>query len=285
MKGAIKLQNNKLSSAQRYATSVPLLRRIAPREETFSTLSTSSARRRTTVVAQSSLSPKKPEPPIELPPYSYQTLCPLRNVVYAATLHDGKTSLKKMVNSSVLGFDIEWKPNFVKGAPPNPVACVQLSNEDSVIVLQVSAMSKLPEELFTMLQNSSIVKVGVGISDDAKKLNKDWGISVRNMVDLSTLARSLDPYWAEEDRLKAEATNNPNLKAAPVGLARLAARYLTLQLVKGKKVTRSNWERPLTTAQINYAANDAAVAFDVYQRLELFQKGETTLPSADMRHK
>lgn len=28
---------------------------------------------------------------------------------------------------TVIGFDVEWKPSFVKGAPPNKAALVQLA--------------------------------------------------------------------------------------------------------------------------------------------------------------
>jgi regulator of protease activity HflC (stomatin/prohibitin superfamily) len=115
-------------------------------------------------------------------------------------------------------------------------------------------------------------------------------VSVENAVDLSGLAREIDPYWAEEDRQKAEAkreaqrilaeerakagipppppkifkerkssntaasnnsTQEPQQpKAALVGLARLADRYLSLELVKNKRVSRSNWELPLTQGQL-----------------------------------
>lgn len=219
--------------------------------------------------------------------------------------------------------------------PPNPVACVQLSNQNSVIIVQISALGKLPAELTTVLTDPRVTKVGVAITgkywrgfvtklftfneDDARKLSVDWGVSVENVLDLSTLARSLDPYWAEEDRQKAEARNlleneketstlpsgvptakgNKPIQHQPkktvVGLARLTARYLTMQLAKGKRVTMSNWEKPLTEAQLTCrssqrygaiadnladAANDAAVAFDIHEMLQRVQKGEVALPGS-----
>jgi hypothetical protein len=126
--------------------------------------------------------------------------------------------------------------------------------------------------------------------EDVKKLRRDWGVSVKNTLDLSGFARELDPYWAEEDAQKAEArreaqrllaeerakagippppprvfkekktpntptsdesTQDPQQpRVAPVGLARLAARYLSLELVKNKRISKSNWELPLTQAQL-----------------------------------
>ncbi|KIM27573.1 hypothetical protein M408DRAFT_24497 [Serendipita vermifera MAFF 305830] len=205
---------------------------------------------------------------------------------------------------SPIGFDLEWRPNFIKGTPSNRVACVQLADHSNVIIVQISGMRTLPEMLVEVLQDKRLMKVGVGIAGDVKKLNKDWDVNVENVLDLSTLARECDPYWNEEDRRKAEARKalaaeqakigmlaaGPNKAefmkdpmAAPnsedleptveqwtgpsIGLARLAARCLSVTLVKNKKTVTSNWERPLTPLQIEYAANDAAVAYDIYQML------------------
>jgi exonuclease 3'-5' domain-containing protein 2 len=64
----------------------------------------------------------------------------------------------------VVGFDIEWRPNFVKGYPENRVACVQLADQIGVAIVQVSGMTSLPEMLVQILQDADIMKVGVGIS-------------------------------------------------------------------------------------------------------------------------
>jgi exonuclease 3'-5' domain-containing protein 2 len=64
----------------------------------------------------------------------------------------------------VIGFDIEWRPNFIKGRPENRVACVQLADQSGVAIIQVSGMTSLPEILVQILQDAGIMKVGVGIS-------------------------------------------------------------------------------------------------------------------------
>ena len=40
-----------------------------------------------------------------------------------------------------LGFDIEYRPNFIKGRPQNRTALVQLASDSVVLLVQVSAMS------------------------------------------------------------------------------------------------------------------------------------------------
>jgi ribonuclease D len=138
-----------------------------------------------------------------------------------------------------LGFDIEWKPNFTKGRPDNPVALVQLSNADDAVLIQLSAMSRFPANLKEVLANPAIIKAGVGIEGDMRKLYQDCNVShIRSCVDLALLARNVDnAQWKGRYR-------------DPIGLARLALAYMNKELTKGK-VTRSNWEKvPLTLPQI-----------------------------------
>ncbi|KAF8213431.1 ribonuclease H-like domain-containing protein [Mycena galopus ATCC 62051] len=149
------------------------------------------------------------------------------------------------------GIDIEWKPTFLKGQPENPVALLQLANNDTILLLHLCHMTRFPTNLQAFLEDSS-VKAGVGIQGDAKKLFKDCTVNIRNCVDLSLLARSVDnARWKGND---------------PVGLARLVAAYEDRLLVKGK-ITRSNWENLLDSAQQEYASNDAHAGYTLYMRL------------------
>lgn len=43
-------------------------------------------------------------------------------------------------NNSAVGFDLEWRVFFCKGATARPVATVQLSDRRTILVIQVSAM-------------------------------------------------------------------------------------------------------------------------------------------------
>ncbi len=73
-------------------------------------------------------------------------------------------------------------------------------------------------------------------SGDVHKLYKDHKVNVRNCVDLSLLARSADnPRW------KGKYNSS-------IGLSRLIEEYEDETLQKGK-ITRSNWEAILSTAQ------------------------------------
>ena len=74
------------------------------------------------------------------------------------------------------------------------------------------------------------------VADDCKKLWKDYGINVRNCVDLGLLARTVD-----NARWKGKYSE-------PIVLARLCETYNDLTLTKGK-ITRSNWEAVLSPQQ------------------------------------
>ncbi|KAJ7596714.1 ribonuclease H-like domain-containing protein, partial [Mycena floridula] len=155
---------------------------------------------------------------------------------------------------TAFGFDVEWKPSFRKGEAEHPVALVQLATNNRILLIQISAMSAVPEKLVALLTDPNIVKAGVGIQGDIKKIHKDLNICTRSCVDLSLLARTVD-----NARWKGPYKN-------PIGLARLTEVYENKALGKGL-ITRSNWELDLSPEQIEYASNDAHAGFALYTRL------------------
>lgn len=74
-----------------------------------------------------------------LPMYSWRTKSPNARFVYTRDTDKANIELQ-MLQPGPLGFDMEWKPNTIVGQAPNPVALIQLANDELVILLQVSAM-------------------------------------------------------------------------------------------------------------------------------------------------
>lgn len=83
--------------------------------------------------------PPKPPKPI-LPLYSWRGISSHTNLLYIRNCTEADLEVSKL-GGGTLGFDLEWRPTFVKGHPENPVALVQLANEDTILLIQISAMS------------------------------------------------------------------------------------------------------------------------------------------------
>ncbi|KZT06265.1 uncharacterized protein LAESUDRAFT_759455 [Laetiporus sulphureus 93-53] len=185
--------------------------------------------------------------------YHWKVHAPNARLVYIRDAQTADHELSQL-GDGPLGFDMEWKPAFYKGQKANPVALIQLANDDVILLLQVSAMNGFPQKLKEIMESGKIVKTGVGIQNDCKKLYLDYAVVARNCVDLSLLARTVD-----NERWKGRY-------ALPIGLARLCEAYEELTLHKGS-ITRSNWETLLSEPQQHYAANDSHSAYRLYQRL------------------
>lgn len=71
--------------------------------------------------------------------YSYVNKSPNTRLVYIQNKTTADVAISQL-KSKVLGFDLEWRPNFIKGNPENPVALVQLASEDTILLIHVSFM-------------------------------------------------------------------------------------------------------------------------------------------------
>ena len=184
-------------------------------------------------------------------------------VEYAATLSDAADACAKIQRccrtqkgrwprvDAVLGFDVEWKVTYEAGCPPRKVATVQLAAHDYACVFHVSKLGKVPPRLAFLLASPTILKVGVGARNDARKLSTDYGLEkkVAPVVDLRDLA---------------DAVHLPGNR----GLADLVATALKCLLPKPARTRTGDWEAyPLTAEQRDYAALDAYASFRVFSML------------------
>lgn len=187
----------------------------------------------------------------------------------------------------VVGCDIEWRVTYKAGEAPRRTAVIQIAPfafdvaatpENSppqegppaptggwcrlcrltaerdkrgrrlVLLFHVFHMG-LPDALRSLLEDSSVRKVGVGIRGDVHKLKRDFGVTVKGVLCLTALANT---------RLRAERSS--------WSLADLCREVLGVHLDKGERLT--NWEtRPLHDDQVQYAARDALVSLRVYAQL------------------
>nr|XP_016438658.1 PREDICTED: Werner Syndrome-like exonuclease isoform X2 [Nicotiana tabacum] len=182
-------------------------------------------------------------------------------IIYSRTTKEVEKSAVELLNfveekkrkegHVALGFDIEWRPSFRKGVAPGKAAVMQICGEmGSCYVLHI-IHSGIPQTLQSLLEDPTVVKVGVCIANDAYKVSLDHNVSIKTLEDLSELAnKKLDEpkKWS---------------------LASLTEKLLTKQLPKPSKIRLGNWEaNELSKEKLHYAATDAFVSWYLYQALK-----------------
>lgn len=148
----------------------------------------------------------------------------------------------------VLGFDTETRASFERGVQ-HPLSLIQIATANTCYLFQHAILGEQFIQLKALLEDETILKVGVGLRSDAHALKRQWGINVASTLDLN---------WALA-QLGAEKE---------MGTRQLVAALLGVRIDKPKKVTLSNWQHvPLSSAQIHYAAADALAALKCFNAL------------------
>ncbi len=155
-----------------------------------------------------------------------------------------RDALDYMEEERLLGFDTESRPCFRKGVINSP-SLVQIACSDMVFLIQLRFVP-LGEELAALLSDNYRIKAGVAIGDDMRLLSRLFPFTGAGLVDLGEVARS-----------KGLTTR---------GLRTLAANFLGIRVSKSAQC--SNWElSDLSQQQISYAATDAWISRQVYERM------------------
>ena len=150
----------------------------------------------------------------------------------------------ELLTCKILGFDTETKPSFVRGVK-NKIALLQICSEKGAFLFRLNKMILHPA-LIRVLENESILKVGVAIRDDLKGLRKLQPFTPRGFIDLQSLA--------------------PEYGITALSLKGMAEEVLHQRISKRQQT--SNWETLfLTKSQIVYAATDAWIAMCIYKKL------------------
>lgn len=169
--------------------------------------------------------------------------------------YEGKTVIaadEKQIDKAIfeiekydlVGFDTETKPTFKKGEF-NHVALIQIAIPEKVYLLRIQHTG-ITTALANFLSNDQISKVGIALDDDIMSLNKRRKFSPGGFLDLNKIA--------------------PSLGIENIGARNLSALVLNSRISKNQQVT--NWENPvLTQPQVKYAATDAWICLEIYNRL------------------
>lgn len=171
--------------------------------------------------------------------------------------YDEASDLLSCLGPGPMGLDLEWN---VSHSGAQRTALLQLCSSSIILIIHLSAMShRIPPLLTSILQDPNIIKTGVAIRNDALKLQRDYAIDTRNIVELSTLAKLAQPSRWEHVRWL-------------ISLRDLTRVYLGRKLRKDS-VRVSDWERyPLDEEQIEYAASDTFASLEVLRAVAEYFK-------------
>jgi ribonuclease D len=145
----------------------------------------------------------------------------------------------------VVGFDTETRPAFRVGESHLP-ALAQVATARAVYLFPLQRLD-CSAVLAPMLAARHIVKAGISMSDDLKKLKQLVAFEEAGILDLGHVAR------------------RHGMKQT--GLRNLTGLLLGTRIPKGAKTT--NWAaRQLSAQQITYAATDAWACRELYLKFE-----------------
>ena len=110
----------------------------------------------------------------------------------------------------VVGFDCEWRPSYQSGRSEK-VALVQIASKKSTMLVQLNRFPQKQELEFLsrLCEDKKVLKVGVGILDDLKKLKADFGINYNSYLDLGKAAARLVYFSSPESFLSSSSSLAP----------------------------------------------------------------------------
>ncbi len=175
----------------------------------------------------------------ELPLFTFEG-----KTIIAATEKQIDKAIFEIEDYDLVGFDTESKPAFKKGQF-NHVALVQIAVPDRVYLLRITQCG-ITTTLARFLSNGKIRKIGIALDDDLIALKKRRRFVPGGFLDLNKIA--------------------PTLGIENIGARNLSALLLNNRISKNQQI--SNWENPtLTEPQIRYAATDAWICLEIYNKL------------------
>ena len=182
------------------------------------------------------------------------------SVRYCTTLQQSEEVAQIFAEERVIGFDMEWK---VGGSSiKEHLSVIQIACDATIGVFHLAlykgdAVDELiGPSLRGILVSPDVLKTGVNIGQDFKRVHKYLGIMLKGCFELS--------------RLHNLVTLPPNAGKPSkrlVSLAKQVEQHLVLPLRKDD-VRTSDWSKRLNYEQVKYAAADAYAGYRLFHELE-----------------
>lgn len=146
--------------------------------------------------------------------------------------------------SGIIGFDTETRPSFKRGQSYT-VSLLQLSTKTHCFLFRINKIGLRPE-LIDLLEDPTLMKVGLSIHDDFHSLNKLAPVQPQGFVELQ--------QYVKQYRIQDNS------------LSRIYGILFGQRISKGQRLT--NWEASeLTSYQQTYAALDAMACIRIYEHV------------------
>jgi hypothetical protein len=182
-------------------------------------------------------------------------------ILYSKTKEESEKIARQFLDEPVVGFDMEWPWNdYKKSELQNKIGLIQIASEDKIGLIHIglhpgnTTDDIIAPSLRKLIEDPKIGKLGVGIlSADFNRIRRFFKLDPKGAVELSHLYR-LTKFGGHKPEL---------VSTKLVSLARLVEDQLGHPLYKGD-VRTSNWSKPLSQDQINYAAGDAYAGYMLY---------------------
>ncbi|KAI3881979.1 hypothetical protein MKW92_030739 [Papaver armeniacum] len=153
----------------------------------------------------------------------------------------------------IVALDVEWKPAAHDNQAPVVIFKLCVGSRwysARCLIFQISRCYQLPKSLHEFLEDDNLRFVGLDIESVARKLEREFDLSVKRAVDLRDLIAENYPDKKEVKTLDL------------MGLAKIVLR--SKEIERPRDVIVSNWnQKYLTQPQIMYAVVDAYVAFKI----------------------
>ncbi len=174
----------------------------------------------------------------------------LDQIQVVSTPEQAAQALKDLAGETVLGFDTESKPTFLKNEASDGPHIVQLSTLKKAWIFQLTN-AECRRAVGVLLESPAIIKAGFGLGDDRRRIIHKLGVDLQGVLELNVVFRERG-YRKD------------------MGVRGAVAVLFNKRFIKSKKAATSNWaNEKLGESQIVYAANDAYAALRVYKALGL----------------
>jgi ribonuclease D len=165
-------------------------------------------------------------------------------IIVILTASETEKAVNYLLSQPILGFDTETRPSFRRGQQ-HRVSLLQVSTPDTCFLFRLNHTGLTPA-LIRLLEDTTVMKVGLSWHDDVNSLHKLGDFKLGHFIEIQDHVRE-------------------------VGIEDLSLQKLYANLY-GQKISKrqqlSNWEADiLTDKQKLYAATDAWACIQIYKEI------------------